>query len=665
MPSRFRAGPGRRPSDPAIDITDRETNDRRLAQAISYLRYEGGSDSRTEYRERVQKIDDSVVDQYLHEGYSFDPKLWRQLRAMVREAQSSFRYADEQGGYSDEFSEDEVDVEPAPRLYRAPTMTETELEAAQAEYRQSRFGSGAGASSSRPPTRPDRSTSQLSPSKVEFSGARASQPTTQAIHPEFLERVFKYGGPNNEPEEWHKDFPPSLPFGETLQMQKLESLMIDYDLRKSAEKMKTGDKDPIVKTDVRYEDSLLQYVGQYDSGSKFKLPETTTKVQDLINGQTLSLATVIEEFNLGGDEAVQVRRDYASRIFLEQIHAHSSDDDDSRASARVSAGPRRASTTALDSSSSQPRRLSVSQATTVRRSTFSNARRDSVTSRNPPTRPLARRASSGSSHTLSPVTRRTSGPGPYRLPSDPRHAVPHSAPKPKGPLRRSSEPARTSGRRWSSADVGPPRTRIVATVASSTAQNPTAVAPKSTLGKRRSSFADNSFDGVSAKKRKPTSSPPKRVPTARASKGVRFAKRNTSIGSEDIVIRPRTAADPVPGKSAINPKAKPIVPKPNPKPAAVKKAPTTAKVKPGPKPKADPPKTKPAAKRAAPKAKPSPPMSRSAVTKPVVQRKAASKKTTPAQRKTSIEKALEDTKEYAPSPTFARHVTRSLKKYGK
>src|SRR4051812_26190457 len=72
------------------EIISEEANNRRLRQAISYIATEGGSDPLALYADRIQKIDKQILQQYAEEGYSFDPRLYRQLEAMTKEVQMDF-----------------------------------------------------------------------------------------------------------------------------------------------------------------------------------------------------------------------------------------------------------------------------------------------------------------------------------------------------------------------------------------------------------------------------------------------------------------------------------------------------------------------------------------------------------------------------------------------
>jgi hypothetical protein len=108
------------------------------------------------------------------------------------------------------------------------------------------------------------------------------------------ERKFKYGGPDNEVENWYRDFPASLPFPETLMMAHWESLKIDYDLSRP-------DQDNTVETDVPLHHEQLQSyfnLSQYESGSRFKLPKVSKEDQETISryGTGKKLSEVVDDF---------------------------------------------------------------------------------------------------------------------------------------------------------------------------------------------------------------------------------------------------------------------------------------------------------------------------------------------------------------------------------
>ncbi|CAO2657538.1 Nn.00g036640.m01.CDS01 [Neocucurbitaria sp. VM-36] len=265
--------------------TQRDANDVRLKQAINYIAQEGGDDSPTTFIHRVDRIDEALLQQLPQAGADFDRKLYRRLRAMVIDVQREFEEAAEQNSSFILASDDGLPE------YHTPSIAQQALhkEADEAETPLSKHAGS--------PLRPRR-------------GGHEDNV--------LRERIFKYGGPNNEVENWYRDYPAILPFPETLQMAHWESLKIDYDLSKSA---KTDTK--AVETDVSFNHPHLeQYknLNQYDSGSRFKLPVPTPSDEKRINElwSKQRLKNVVNSFNKG-DRDEEVTKDYAPRVFLEKF----------------------------------------------------------------------------------------------------------------------------------------------------------------------------------------------------------------------------------------------------------------------------------------------------------------------------------------------------------
>lgn len=179
-------------------------------------------------------------------------------------------------------------------------------------------------------------TSKLNPAEpIEPSGlagqsatAPRQPPSASSTDPKsafVLETVFRYGGPSNEAEEYHRDFPASLPFGETFYMQEWESLKINYDLRESARKKGSKNDDTTTRTDVPYGLAVENVDrrrdrGLCDSGSRFRIPYDSSTQSSVDADRKLNLKDAINLFNKGGDQD-QVKKDYAPRVFLEKLSA--------------------------------------------------------------------------------------------------------------------------------------------------------------------------------------------------------------------------------------------------------------------------------------------------------------------------------------------------------
>ena len=137
------------------------------------------------------------------------------------------------------------------------------------------------------------------------------------------ERVFKYGGPDNEVESWYKDYPASLPFPETFQLAHWESLKINYDISESGRQMKAEGQ--IIETNVSFDHPALQQyktLPPYESGSRFKLPKPSAIVEEEVNrlGTQKSLEKVVQDLNRSSDEVnAEGKYRYTPRIFLEKF----------------------------------------------------------------------------------------------------------------------------------------------------------------------------------------------------------------------------------------------------------------------------------------------------------------------------------------------------------
>ncbi|KAF2691547.1 hypothetical protein K458DRAFT_411270 [Lentithecium fluviatile CBS 122367] len=264
-----------------------EHNNRRLRQAIRYLNTEGGPDPPAEYINRVQDIQDAIIKQYREASYPHDPQLYRQLRSLVREVQNNFQRV-----IGEESTADLEDSDASIEDLFTPDAFNREEEDQELT----------------PPDRRAHRSATLSPPPA---GPRKA---------EVLKTQYLYGGPDNEVEEWHKDFPAALSFGETLYMQGWESVKIDYDLAESAKKS-ADDPNHVVTTNVPYSavEARFGTPNQYESGSRFKIPG---KVWDMVKKLTTSpssLTSIVDEFNEGGDLQEQKNKDYAPRVFLPQI----------------------------------------------------------------------------------------------------------------------------------------------------------------------------------------------------------------------------------------------------------------------------------------------------------------------------------------------------------
>jgi hypothetical protein len=283
--------------------TQREANDRRLAQAISYLVKEGGSDSPATFMDRVDRIDNSLLLPLTQQGRNFDIKLFNRVLDMVSEAQLDFDKA------AQEESSEEDSPSMSNRKSPMPESVEEPREyympyAAEALYRK---GDGLDEPHSKP----------------HMPVPATKGPTAERGDDVPSERVFKYGGPDNEVESWYRDYPASLPFPETFQLAHWESLKINYDISESGRQMKAEGQ--IVETNVSFDHPALQQyktLPPYESGSRFKLPNPSAIVEEEVNrlGTQESLEKVVQDLNRSSDEVnAEGKYRYTPRIFLEKF----------------------------------------------------------------------------------------------------------------------------------------------------------------------------------------------------------------------------------------------------------------------------------------------------------------------------------------------------------
>lgn len=287
--------------------TPRETNDHRLAQAINYLDEEGGHDSPATFMDRVDRIDNSLLLPLSQQELNFDIDLFNRVRNMVRQTQLDFDEA-AQGSLSEENS---LQEDSSSTLNRESSIPESAEElpgcytpsAAEALYRN---GEGPDA----PRFKPHRSI------------PATKNPAAEKEEDIRSEHMFEYGPPNNKVECWYKNYPASLPFPETFQLARWESLKIDYDLSESVKPMKAEGK--VVETNVPFDHPTLEQdksLSPYESGSRFKLPKPGAAVRKKIDllGTPRRLAEVVETPKRTNDGVKDGKFQYTPRAFLETL----------------------------------------------------------------------------------------------------------------------------------------------------------------------------------------------------------------------------------------------------------------------------------------------------------------------------------------------------------
>ena len=297
-PSRYADFDGDVRSESEEEPLTQEDIDLVLRKAIHYMITNGGPDSQDTYNHRVNAIEEGLLQEYRNQGYPYDPQLYRQLRSLVREAQSPHPHDTYQSSQEDSALENsEFNME--------------ELSSPEALYRQD--------DEPDEPDEPDDPPAGLEAPRPAKLSPRLQGPRKAEV----IETQYLYGGPNNEVEEWHKDFPAALPFGETLYMQEWESMKIDYDLAESARTLHS-DEDHIVHTNVPYNAvaARIDSPSPYESGSRFALPAKIWTMWDRIENKAMSksaLAKRLDEFNQGGGLKEPGHRDYVPRVFLPQV----------------------------------------------------------------------------------------------------------------------------------------------------------------------------------------------------------------------------------------------------------------------------------------------------------------------------------------------------------
>jgi hypothetical protein len=373
------------------DIISEEQDNSRIRQTISYLSTQSGSDAFDLYSNGVQIISNQILRLYAEEGHLFNPTLFRQLSAMVPEAQTDFGPVDDDDMNTIEVTEDVEEMEQkallreyhghidesahgviarfqetcAPRTEKGLVEAEKakviakakeDVEAAEIEQSAKDTQTTAHAKKCKE-TRMEQGPHLYQPSPrrpIQLSAQKFVQspapnpeqtlvprltirdhhhqnrhgPTQTSVHRGHMtvdknqnipqEVVWRYGGPKNDPEKYHQNFPASLPVRETLYLHGLESLEISLDLNTSANRKVNGH--PIV-THVDCKKSQLPAVNNpFDSEYRFKFREEDSKIMNWLEGDKGELLRkAIHNFNQGGNLKAAEGKDYAPRIWLPKI----------------------------------------------------------------------------------------------------------------------------------------------------------------------------------------------------------------------------------------------------------------------------------------------------------------------------------------------------------
>ncbi|CAI6335754.1 unnamed protein product [Periconia digitata] len=282
---------------------DRQANDRRLRQAIAYLANEGGEDKPATYIRRIQAIDEHILKGYSAENYAFDPSLYRQLRAMVREVQGDLDYAAEEEIVINPVESDASDPEPIEALYRTDDGPDDDA------------AGGSDEDSPSSSNRADRLLTFRNP-LIKGNGKYVDWDAVPS------EKQFKYGQELKiPPERWLKTFPPMIPFGETLYMQEWENLKIHFDLSEAK------NQETAVTTNVPYEilsDEFHPNEETFQSGSRFRLPKISEGMRKQVE-RSMDIEKTVNEFNNFVSARIKTKHNpnkatvRAPRLFLRKV----------------------------------------------------------------------------------------------------------------------------------------------------------------------------------------------------------------------------------------------------------------------------------------------------------------------------------------------------------
>lgn len=277
------------PMDSSDDISsvssyeESRYNNRRLTQAINYIAAEGAGDSLQVFIDRVNRIEELLVQQLPHASVRFDRKLLRRLKAMIRAIQRE--YEDAMGHSSLLESDDDLPVneEGWPDLKISPTVYALH-----------------------------RGADQLSAPTAELLQARKILGEKKDKY----ERKYKYGG-CDKVETWMAKYPCMLPFPDTFQLAAWESLKINFDISEQGKKLKaTG---AVIETRVSWEHPALERfktLDLYESGSRFTLPDCELVDREYVVGIVEnSIPGLVQKFNKGPGNDGR----FAPRVILESF----------------------------------------------------------------------------------------------------------------------------------------------------------------------------------------------------------------------------------------------------------------------------------------------------------------------------------------------------------
>ncbi|KAF2476328.1 uncharacterized protein BDR25DRAFT_65251 [Lindgomyces ingoldianus] len=118
--------------DARHEADERTAEDCLIRQAINYLAKEGETDSTQTYANRVEYIEEYIIQLYGEMRHLFEPKLYRQLRSMVWGGQRGLKRFEEGNiDIAESANNDMEEVEPGEALYRNESDFEDIHKAAQ------------------------------------------------------------------------------------------------------------------------------------------------------------------------------------------------------------------------------------------------------------------------------------------------------------------------------------------------------------------------------------------------------------------------------------------------------------------------------------------------------------------------------------------------------
>lgn len=266
-------------SSDAEELPNREEIDGMLRQAHRYVITEGGNDSRSTFMQRINRINQDLIQEISLHGYECDSKLYRHVKQKIDHVLREFEDIPDE-----DYDHDEVS-----------TLLERELE---------------------------ESVSSTGSSPVTPGRSPTAHPIARNDSENSLQRTYLYGGPHNYPEIVYKTAPASLPFPETFRMADWESLRIHWDLATTGNLENTN---PVTSNGIAFNDPRLAHhdrLGQFESGSRFRLPTIDAEVMANVSayGTIQHLRKSIDEF-AQGDDSLDIDGDYkyTPRLFSDRL----------------------------------------------------------------------------------------------------------------------------------------------------------------------------------------------------------------------------------------------------------------------------------------------------------------------------------------------------------